>query len=239
MAAAVASLGLLLVVTRGEWAVRHGAAFTAFAAGVLLTTAITLFAEALSATPHAAFAALAGYLLLHGANLSLVGRGPGAGGGAGGGMGAAAPVVAIGLHSLVDGIEYGVLFDHDARTGLVASAGLIAHEFAEGVILFALLRTAGVRTRRAALVAFLAAAVTTPLGAIASQPLLAALPEAGVDLFLAGAAGALLYVGATHLPMHLRRGEQVSPANGGLGLVVAYLVGVAFAATLALGHLGG
>ena len=219
-----------MVVAKGPWAVRNGAYFTVFAAGVLVTTGLTLLPEALAATAYAPFAALGGYLLLYGVNL-------GAGGASRGGtMGAAAPAAAIGLHSFVDGIEYGVLFEHDVRTGVVASAGLVAHELAEGVILYALLRGAGLRLWPAAWLAFAASAVTTPAGAVASQPVLAALDASGIGLLLSAAAGGLLYVGATHLPLHLR--EEGAAGRGAL-LVVTYLVGVGLSLSLAVGHAAG
>jgi zinc transporter ZupT len=229
VAALIASLGLVVVVAHGGWAMRNSAYFTAFAAGVLVTTALMLFPEALAATSYAPLAALLGYLLLYGLNLSFLKASDDGFGQAG----VIAPVAAIGLHSFLDGIEYGVLFDHDTRTGIIASVGLIAHEFAEGVILFAVLRGAGVRVWRATLVAFLAAALTTPLGAVASQPLLATLSEAGIGLLLSGAAGALLYVGATHLPTHLRRAGG-SPVR--FGIVGVYLLGVVLSLGLKAGH---
>lgn len=221
VAAVIASLGLIVVLTRAGWATRNSGYFTAFAAGVLVTTAMTLFPEAIGATSLAPFAALAGYLTLYGLNLGFK-RSAGA---------MLAPVVAIGAHSFLDGVEYGVLFEHDAHVGMVASVGLVAHEFAEGIILFTVLRGAGARVGLATFAAFLGAAVTTPLGAVASQPILAALSPAEMGLVLGGAAGALLYVGATHLPTHLAR-------EGRTSLAAVYLLGVALSLSLAALHLG-
>ena len=221
VAALIASLGLGAAVLTQGWAERNAPYFTGFAAGVLVTTALILLPEAARATPVAPFAALLGYLVLYGVNLGFK-RTSGA---------VLAPLIAIGLHSFVDGLEYGILFEHDAHTGLLASVGLIAHEFAEGVILYAILRGAGVRAGLALLGAFLGAAVTTPLGAIASQPLLGSLGEVGIGTLLAAAAGALLYVGATHLPTHLSR-------EGRPGMVAVYLLGVALSLSLSATHLG-
>ncbi|MBB4658743.1 ZIP family metal transporter [Parvularcula dongshanensis] len=219
IAAALATLGLVAAALRSDWAVRQSPYFTTFAAGVLVTTALMLLPAAATLSTSAPFAALAGYLLLYGVNLSFKET-----------VGAAlAPLLAIGLHSFFDGIEYGVLFAHDEHMGAVASVGLVAHEFAEGVVLFAVLRAAGLRLSRALLGAFLGAAATTPVGAIASQGLLAVLPVSGLGLLLAGAAGALLYVGATHLPGHL--GHKTKPA-----LVATYLFGVAVALAFSFGH---
>ena len=222
LAALVASLGLAGAAWRAGWAERHAGTLTAFAAGVLVTAGLALLPEAASASARAPLAALAGYLLLYGSSLAASGRA----------SAAAAPLLAISLHSFVDGLEYGVLFEHDPQLGLAASVGLIAHEFAEGVVLFALLRAVGLRVRPALVLAFLGAAVTTPLGAAASQPLLGVLDEGGTGLLLGGAAGALLYVGATHLPAHL--GGPGGRARG--PVVLAYLAGVALSLSLVLDH---
>ena len=221
VAALIASLGLASAVMTRGWAERNAPYFTAFAAGVLVTTALTLLPEAARATPVAPFAALIGYLVLYGINLGFK-RSSGA---------VLAPLAAIGLHSFVDGLEYGILFEHSTYTGLLASLGLIAHEFAEGVILYAVLRGAGLRAGAALLGAFLGAAVTTPLGAVASQPLLDVLGEVGIGTLLAAAAGALLYVGATHLPTHLTQ-------EGRSGMIVVYLLGVALSLSFSATHLG-
>ena len=221
IAALIASIGLGAAVLTAGWAERNAPYFTAFAAGVLVTTALTILPEAAITTPVAPFAALLGYLVLYGINLGFK-RSSGA---------VLAPLLAIGLHSFIDGLEYGILFEHDTYTGFLASLGLIAHEFAEGVILYAVLRSAGLRAAFALFGAFIGAAVTTPLGAVASQPLIEALGEVGLGTLLAGAAGALLYVGATHLPTHLNRGERP-------GLIVVYLLGVALSLSLSATHLG-
>lgn len=219
MAAAIACLGLAIAVLRAGWAERNAPYFTAFAAGVLVTAALTLMPEAARANSLAPFAALGGYLFLYA--IGLLARWSGGA--------VVAPMLAIGLHSFIDGMEYGVLFEHDAYVGLVASSGLIAHEFAEGVVLFAALRVAGVRVSLALLGAFIGAAVTTPLGAILSQPLLSTLSPSQMGLVLGGAAGALLYVGATHLPAHMAGRPK-------LRMAAAYIAGVLLSLALAALH---
>ena len=221
VAALIASLGLAASAFRAGWAERNAGYFTAFAAGVLVTAALTLFPEAVAAAPIAPYAALGGYLALYATGLAARGTGGAA----------VAPMIAIGLHSFIDGLEYGVLFAHDAYVGLIASTGLVAHEFAEGVVLFAALRVAGLAKGQALLGAFVGAAMTTPLGAVASQPLVAALTPEQMGLLLGAAAGALLYVGATHLPAHM--GARPRPS-----FAAAYAGGVALSLGLALLHGG-
>ncbi|WOI53743.1 ZIP family metal transporter [Parvularcula sp. LCG005] len=221
VAALVATLGLVTVLLRDEWATRNRVLFTAFAAGVLVTTALTLFPEALEATASAPLYALLGYLGLYGINLFFTRTG-----------GAIiAPLIAIGLHSYIDGFEYGILFDHDISLGWTASFGLIAHEFAEGVILYSVLRAAGVGTVGAMIGSFIGAAVTTPVGAITSQVVLDGSSPETVGMLLAVASGALLYLGATHLPGHIQ--QERRPLA-----VVFYLVGAVLAMGLSFGHTG-
>ena len=45
----------------------------------------------------------------------------------------------IGIHSFIDGIIYTVTFSASTMTGVLAGVGLVAHEFAEGVIVFSVL----------------------------------------------------------------------------------------------------
>lgn len=223
LAAFVATLGLLVVLVRDEWARRNQVYFTAFAAGVLLTTSLMLFPDALTAVTGAPFAALAGYLLLYGIN-SLVRTAHGA---------VLVPLFAIGLHSFLDGFEYGVLFNYDLMLGWIASTGLIAHEFAEGVILYAVLRTAGANMSASLLGAFVGAALTTPAGAIVSQGVLLNASPVLVAYLLAAASGALLYVGATHLPSQLRD----APLGRRVTAILTYSAGVALALVLSVIHI--
>jgi zinc transporter ZupT len=216
LAAIVATIGLVTVLAHDRWARHNQIYFTAFAAGILVTTALFLFPKALAINDRAPLLALAGYLILYGINtVSASARGA-----------MFVPLFAIGVHSFIDGLEYGVLFEHDEGFGWIASIGLISHEFAEGVILYALLRAAKVGTGTAVVAAFFGAALTTPLGALASQPLLAHASEDQVGMLLAAAAGALLYLGATHLPVQLS-GQRRDR------MLVVYLIGVTVSLVLA------
>lgn len=223
IAAAVATFGVVVVVLRDEWATRHQVHFTAFAAGILVTTALMLFPEAVKATRWAPFFVLAGYLLLYGINVIFR---------TANGTSVLTPLLAIGLHSFIDGFEYGILFDHDIHMGVVASIGLITHEFAEGVILFAVLRAAGVGVFGAFIGSFLGAAVTTPAGAVTSQMLIGMVTPEVIGATLSMAAGALLYVGATHLPTHLTKGSKSLVA-------LFYILGVALSLMLSMSHMDG
>lgn len=221
LAALVTTLGLLTVVLRDNWASRNQVYFTALAAGILVTSSLLLFPEALESTSQAPFIALSAYLVLYGTNVVFQ-RSSGA---------MVAPIIAIGVHSLIDGFEYSTLFQHDVYVGWVASIGLITHEFAEGIILYVALRLAGSSMWTSTLWAFFAAALTTPIGAAISEPLLRDAPPEVLGMALAAASGALLYLGATHLPTHLTGGIKSR-------IMLVYLLGVAFAIVLTFLHGG-
>ena len=71
-----------------------------------------------------------------------------------------------------------------------------------------LLIRAGVMPRTAFVLAFLAAAATTPLGTLASYPVIGAIAPATLGSLLALSAGALLFVGATHLLPRAEAGKR-------------------------------
>jgi zinc and cadmium transporter len=80
------------------------------------------------------------------------------------------PMIGIGLHSFIDGVIYSVAFNVSIFTGVLAAIGMVLHEFPEGIVTFALLERGGFSRRRSALYAFLAAAISTPLGTLVSYP---------------------------------------------------------------------
>ncbi|MGM0385303.1 MAG: hypothetical protein ACQERF_04885 [Actinomycetota bacterium] len=55
-------------------------------------------------------------------------------------------------------------------TGLLATFGMVLHEFPEGIITYLMLTRSGFTARRSAILAFLAAAATTPVGMLVSYP---------------------------------------------------------------------
>ena len=77
---------------------------------------------------------------------------------------------------------------------------MIFHEFPEGIITFVMLLKGGYKRKKAQTYAFLAAAITTPLGALVSYPFVSKLQGTmTLGSLLAMSAGALVYVGAAHL----------------------------------------
>ncbi|MGD9113660.1 MAG: ZIP family metal transporter, partial [Desulfobacterales bacterium] len=80
----------------------------------------------------------------------------------------------------------------------------------------------GFRVKTSLLLAFLAAAVTTPLGMLVSYPYIRKIDETLLGALLAFSAGALVYVGATHLlPQAETENKKYSLFALGAGIIVA------------------
>ncbi len=135
------------------------------------------------------------------------------------------PVLGIGFHSFVDGIIYAVTFKVSIFTGALAAVGMVLHEFPEGIITFLFLIKAGFKKKKSMLYAFLAAAISTPLGALVSFPLINLLKGQVLGILLSLSAGILLYVGATHLLPKVEE-EHQKPVLWALaaGVLVAVLM---------------
>lgn len=202
-AAALITLTGLAVIRRFErWGRDHTTWFMSFAAGVLLGASLLhIVPKAISLAGAAPTAMLAGFLLIHLFNhvLSVQGCEQCAGPDYRLGL---VPLVGIGLHSFIDGIVYAVTFSVGTFTGLVAAVGMVLHEFPEGIVVYLMLLRAGFPHRQSLLLAVVAAGLTTPLGVLASWPVVAQLHGAPLGVLLGGAAGVLVYVGATHLLPH-------------------------------------
>lgn len=235
VAALVTSLGLVLVALRAEWSARNAQLFALAAGGMLVTlTLLHIAPEALARSANAPGSMLAGFLgglLLSQAMRLIVGETVPAGAALTPGL-ALTPVLAIGLHSFIDGVVYAVTFAASFDSGLYTATGLIMHEFPEGVIAFAILRGAGLSSRMSFFWAFLAAACTTPLGVVVSGPIVHAVGDAVLNQLFALSAGLLLFVATGPLLSPTR--EQ--PPRRGLAAIGA---GVAIALAIALAPIHG
>jgi ZIP family zinc transporter len=131
-------------------------------------------------------------------------------------------MLGIGIHSFIDGIIYTVTFSVSALTGTLAAIGMILHEFPEGIFTYVLLLKGGVGDRRALLGSFVAAALTTPLGMLVSYPVVSRIDPSTLAALLAISAGALIYVGASHLlPTAEREPQRYSLIALGAGVALA------------------
>ena len=227
LAALVTTLGLAAVAWRSEWSARQSGLFALSAGGMLITISLLhIVPEAMAALPDAGRFVLGGFfggLLLSFAMRSFFPEHAGYSRAL-----AFTPLLAVAIHSFFDGVIYSVSFAASFQSGVYAALGLILHEFAEGIIAFAILSRHGFKVKEALLWAFLAAGATTPLGALVSGLFVTSLgPETIAGLY-AVSAGLLIYVATGPMMQPL---TEVSPARG-LGALSA---GVAFAlAILAL-----
>jgi len=177
-----------------------------FAAGVLISASfLHMIPESFLMNPQAPMFLLVGFWGLHVFNRFLTAfvceKDPGKKEYAIG----VVPMLGIGFHSFIDGFIYSIAFTVSILTGFLATIGMVLHEFPEGIITYLLLVRGGFSERHAMLLAFLAAAVTTPLGMLVSYPLVSEIDRETLGCLLSLSAGALVYVGATHL---LPRAEQ-------------------------------
>lgn len=233
LAAGVATLGLV-AVGRWGWINQASASLLGIAAaGLLLTISfLHLFPEAISRSLDAPVMMAAGFLfglLLTHAGRALSGAPPLQSGGPDRNE-ALTSVIAIALHSLLDGMIYSVTFAADFSSGVFASLGLILHEFPEGIIAFAILRQYGMTPGRALAFAFFAAAATTPLGVVLASPMIGVIGLDAVNLGFAASVGLIFYVATGPLLAPLR---QLSSRRS----LVALLAGVLLGSSLILSPL--
>ena len=106
--------------------------------------------------------------------------------------------------------------------GLATAIGMVLHEFPEGIVTYVLLLRGGFGERTAFWLALLTAAFTTPLGALLAYPHVQDVDQQVLGTMLSLSAGALVYVGATHLlPAAEREKLRYSLLAVGAGMMTA------------------
>ena len=227
VAAAVTTIGIVVIRRFEGWGRRNAGLFVSFAAGILISVSfLHIVPTSIGMNVHAPAYLLAGYLFMHVFNRFLSGHVCNRPETADQAIGLL-PMVAIGLHSFIDGVVYSVTFTVSVFTGLLATAGMVLHEFPEGILTYLLLLRGGFSARMSFILAFLAAAVTTPLGMLVSFPVVGTLAPAVLGSLLSLSAGALVYVGATHLlPQAEREPRRYGfvALSGGVLLAVAIVI---------------
>ena len=226
-AAAVSTFGLLSMAALGDWGKRHSAYFSAFAIGVLLVAVLFhLTPESLSYSPRAWRSILGGFfgMLFFGFGLRLLSHNSRYGRGVAIGY---ASIVALGFHSFVDGLIYEATYHAEVFTGSITTAGLLLHEFPEGVIAYFLARDAGLDSVRSSVWAFIAASLTTVAGAVIASAFIENVNSLPLGPMLGLAAGGLIYIMVFHLGPHAsltpkKRGYLV--ASGGIIVALAALI---------------
>jgi len=230
LACVVTAIGIFIVNRYSEWVKKQSVHFMSFAAGMLIAVSfLHLIPESFEMNDLSPVFLLAGFMGLYLSNRLLtvyacqahddctdVSKG-------------ITPALGIGFHSFVDGIIYAVTFNVSVFTGALAAIGMVLHEFPEGVITYLLLQRGGLGRKKAAIYAFLAAGVSTPVGTLISYPLLNRLGRPALGALLAASAGALVYVGASHLLPAIEEERKkytlISLAAGVVTAVTIVLVG--------------
>ncbi|MEE9379941.1 MAG: ZIP family metal transporter [Hyphomonadaceae bacterium] len=223
IAAFATVLGLLAVALRGDWSEKYSGLFALAAGGMLLTlTLLHIAPEAIERSSVAPQLILAGFLgglmINYLVRIFFPDRGAEMGR-----AGAITPLVAIAIHSFLDGAIYAVTFSASFEAGVYASSSLILHELPEGIMAFAILRRYGFTNRSSFIWGFLAAGLTTPLGVLLSEPFVYGLGDQWVGGLFAVSAGLLLYV-ATGPLMEPMRDEPKTLSLAALGSGVAIAV---------------
>jgi zinc transporter ZupT len=227
IAASVTAAGLVAIRYFEPWGRRNTTYFACFAAGVLISVSfLHIVPTAFAMCEGAPAYLLAGYLFMHVVNrflMAYVCDKPEAAEYAIG----LVPLLGIGFHSFIDGVIYSITFSVGFYTGMLAAIGMVLHEFPEGIVTYLLMLRGGFDKKSALVCAFLAAAVTTPLGSIVSYPFVHAIQRPVLGALLALSAGSLIYVGATHLlPRTEREPERYSLIALTTGILAA--VGIIF-----------
>lgn len=199
LAACVTTAGIAVIRRFETWGRRNTTYWACFAAGVLISVSfLHIIPTSFSMAAQGPIYLLAGYLFVHIFNrfvTAYVCDRPTTAQYAIGLI----PMLGIGFHSFIDGMIYSVTFSVSVFTGVLAAIGMVLHEFPEGIVTYVLMIRAGFNDRKAFLLAFVAAALTTPLGTLVSYPVVSRIDRPFLGVLLSLSAGALVYVGATHL----------------------------------------
>lgn len=233
IAAFVTTLGLLAVALRSDWSLRHADLFGLVAAGMLTAIAfLHIVPEAFalsSAAPVWLATGFFGGVAVHYTIKAVFAEREGSALPSE----AITPIVAIAIHSFIDGVIYAVTFAASFSSGVFTAVGLILHEFPEGVIAFAILRRHGVSNRWSFIWAFLAAAATTPLGVLISGPVMFGLGETVLGMLFALSAGLLLFVATGPLMAPLK---DMQPSRGLAALSIGVVIAIALVTLPLPGH---
>jgi zinc transporter ZupT len=225
LACVVTTIGIYVISKYERWSREHSVYFMSFAAGVLISVSFMhIVPKSIQMNDAAPVFLLVGFLGIHLSNrlldLYICHRYRSANYAVG-----IIPMFGIGFHSFIDGVIYSVTFNVSILTGVLAATGMVLHEFPEGIVTFVLLERGGFGRKRSALYAFLAAAVSTPLGTLVSYPFINTIERPTLGMLLAISAGALIYVGASHLlPAVEKEHRRYSILALAAGVLVAVLI---------------
>jgi zinc transporter ZupT len=222
LACVVTTIGIYIIGRFAYWGNRNAVYFMSFAAGTLISVSfIHLVPKSFEMSAQGPIYLLAGFMGLyffnrflnafvcHQHELPQLASG-------------IVPMLGIGFHSFLDGIIYSVTYNVSIFTGTLATIGMVLHELPEGIVTYLLLERCGIEKRKSALYAFLAAGISTPLGTVISFPFIRKIKPSTLGALLAISAGALIYVGASHLlPAVEKENKRYSLLALASGILVA------------------
>jgi zinc transporter ZupT len=225
IACLVTMIGIYIIRRYEKWGIDNIAYFMSFAAGVLISVSfILLIPKSFAMNYTAPSFLLLGFFCLYLINRflnSYVCQAPER---ANYSLGLI-PMLGIGFHSFLDGVIYSVAFNVSAFTGVLAAIGMVLHELPEGIVTYLLLERSGFTKRRSTIYALMAAAFTTPLGALISYPLISRVNNITLGAMLAISAGTLVYVGASHLlPAVEKEHKRYTLISMFTGIIVAMII---------------
>ncbi len=222
-------IGIYLVFSKEEWALRNTVLFLSFSAGVILAVVFThILPEALGLYPPGLnvvlFTIIAFYILEHTIGIHTCREGE-------------CDVHNIGIlafagitiHSLIDGIVIGIGFEADLKIGLASTLAVLLHKLPVGISVTAIFLHSGFERKKTVVRAWIVA-LATPVGALISYFFVQSVEEGLLGLLLAFSAGALIYVGASDLLPETHKNfkrSNILLVLIGVSLVyfVSYLVG--------------
>lgn len=222
--ALVNGIGIYMIYKSKNWVEKFKNFFLCFAAGVLISTPLLIsLPHAMENNEKAGIFALAGFLFMlilnkfisENSNEKISFGITGA--------------FAIGFHSFIDGVIYTITFSASVIIGVLSATGLVAHEFAEGVITYTFLSAGGFSPKKAAIYAFLVAGITTPIGAFIVYPFVSKLDKSIIQLLTSFTGGILIYFSASHLIPEARESKEKHS-------ILALLSGLSFAILLSFMH---
>jgi ZIP family zinc transporter/zinc and cadmium transporter len=225
LAALVTAIGIYTIRHFEVWGRKYSTYFICFAAGVLISVSfLHIIPKSFEMNANAPVYLIIGFVFLHLFNRFITAfvceRDPDSLYGIG-----LVPMFGIGLHSLIDGFIYSITFTVSTFTGALAATGMVLHEFPEGIITYLLLLRGGFSEKTSLILAFLAASLTTPLGMLVSYPFISRIDKPTLGILLSLSAGALVYVGATHLlPQAEKEHRKYSLFALGAGILVAVII---------------
>ena len=196
LAAGANVLGAVAVISRARWSVRALDAMVALAAGFMMAVVVVeIFPEAIArGGPNAAIVALAGYMLVHLTQHTLVKHFH---------FGeethhvtkavSLSALIGLMMHTIVDGVAIASGFSVSTVVGMLIFVAVLLHKFPEGLAISSLFLAAGASRRRALLAA--AALGGATIVGVALTDSVPALTTHGLAL----SAGVTLYVAASNL----------------------------------------